>query len=130
MSSTCPTKPVLIVDDNEDIRGALACLLQTEGYETACADNGATALALLRQEHLEPCMILLDLNMPVMDGATFRNIQRDDSRLAAVPVAVYSGADNVAKTVDGLCVAHVFQKPLNLNALVKVVRQHCSAPRA
>ncbi|MEO6029528.1 MAG: response regulator [Candidatus Binatia bacterium] len=125
VSSTSSAKPVLIVDDDEDTRAALACLLQTEGYATACADNGATALTLLRQEHLEPCMILLDLNMPVMDGATFRNIQRDDPRLAAVPVAVYSGVDDVAKAVDGLCVAHVFQKPLNLKTLVNVVRQHC-----
>jgi CheY-like chemotaxis protein len=125
--NTQPAKPVLIVDDNEDVRAALSCLLQTEGYATACADNGATALNLLRQEHLEPCLILLDLNMPVMDGKAFRNVQRDDPRLAMVPVVLYSGADDAANEVEGLAVTHVFQKPLDLNALLGMVHQHCGA---
>jgi CheY-like chemotaxis protein len=117
-------KPVLIVDDNDDIREALALLLEARGFPTICADNGATALDLLRNGRVDPCLILLDLSMPVMDGATFRREQQHDPELSRLPVVLYSGVADprAAATLD---VAHYFMKPLNLDKLVGVVASYC-----
>ena len=119
--------PVLIVDDNEDIRGALAMVLEQHGYSTAEADNGAVALAMLQRDHVAPCLILLDLNMPVMSGVEFRHCQERDPALADIPVVIYSGTDDVRSVAQSLNIPHYFQKPLNLDALVGLVRQHCPA---
>lgn len=116
---------VLVVDDNEDIRMALQELLESEGYRTAAAENGEIALTLLTREHLRPCMILLDYDMPVMDGPTFRKRQQADPALADIPVILYSGADDIRRRAHALDVMHVFQKPLNLNSLVDLVRRYC-----
>jgi len=118
-------KPVLVVDDNEDVRDALTDLLEINGYATACAANGADALTLLKQGTVEPCLILLDLNMPVMDGTEFRRQQRQDSTIAGVPVVVYSGVADIRQQAAYLNVPHYFQKPIDLDALVGLVEQHC-----
>jgi CheY-like chemotaxis protein len=125
MPALVPRKPVLIVEDNEDVQLALATFLESKGYATACADNGAEALALLRADAVDPCMILLDLNMPVMDGRQFRQVQRQDPRFADLPVVVYSGTADVKQTARTLDVPHYFQKPLNLDALVALVQRYC-----
>jgi CheY-like chemotaxis protein len=118
-------KPVLIVDDNPDIREALSALLETRGFATVCADNGATALALLRNHRVDPCVILLDLSMPVMDGASFRREQQHDPELSRLPVVLYSGIADPAREAAALGVEHYFMKPLNLEKLVTVVASHC-----
>ncbi len=123
-TARCP-KPVLIVDDNDDIREALSLLLEARGYPTVCADNGATALALLRNDRIDPCLILLDLSMPVMDGATFRREQQHDPGLSRLPVVLYSGVADPAREAATLDVPHYFMKPLNLDKLVGVVASYC-----
>jgi CheY-like chemotaxis protein len=120
-----PKHMVMIVDDNEDIRVALQELLESEGYEIAAAENGEEALRLLTADHCTPCMILLDYNMPVMDGPTFRKRQQANPTLADIPVILYSGGDDIRRRAHALDVMHVFQKPLNLNALVDLVRRYC-----
>ncbi len=100
-------------------------LLEARGYSTACAENGAAALALLRNDAVDPCVILLDLSMPVMDGASFRREQQNDPKLSGLPVVLYSGvADpgNEARTLD---VPHYFKKPLDLDKLAALVASYC-----
>ena len=60
--------PVLVVDDDLDIREALAQILEDRGFEVITAANGQEALALLRSLKVCPALILLDLMMPIMDG--------------------------------------------------------------
>src|SRR5688572_2437788 len=67
---SCDEHALLIVDDDESIRGFLCELLSTEGYSVKAARNGHEALTFL-QGGFRPCLILLDLNMPVMDGRQF-----------------------------------------------------------
>ena len=59
------------------------------GYDVTVADNGRTALAAL-QDGLRPCVILLDLSMPDIDGYEFRMRQQADGRLATIPIVVVS----------------------------------------
>src|SRR5262245_35120462 len=95
MSSAGSGKRVLIVEDDEDVRAALAAFLEGEGHSVTEAAHGADALTRL-QEPNEICLIVLDLWMPVMDGWQFRAAQKKDPALAAVPVVVIT-ADPSAK---------------------------------
>src|SRR5262249_61527368 len=69
MGATC-TKKVLLIEDDEDIRNAMRQVLELEGYVVVPAGNGREGLVALAQ-HGEPCVILLDLMMPVMNGWEF-----------------------------------------------------------
>src|SRR5580658_4426226 len=93
---------VLIVDDDRDIRETIREVLEVEGYTVETAENGAAALAKLR--HVRPRLILLDLTMPVMDGASFREMQLSDESLAAIPTIVLTARNNPGKDAGPLLV--------------------------
>jgi CheY-like chemotaxis protein len=86
---------VLIVEDDDDSREMLDVLLTSYGYQTLTARNGQEALERMRRER--PCIVLLDMQMPVMSGWEFRDHQVHDPALANVPVvcitAVYNPED-------------------------------------
>ena len=84
--------PILIVEDDEDLREMMAQLLALEGFKAETAANGREALAYLALGD-RPDVILLDLMMPVMDGWEFRRQQVTDPALAAVPVVVLSAVE-------------------------------------
>ena len=114
--------PVLIVEDDEDLRDMMAQMLTIEGFDAATAANGREALEYLHSTG-KPNVILLDLMMPVMDGWEFRRRQKADPELEAVPVIVLSALDPPrAATVD----ADAFlKKPLDFDRLLELVRDHC-----
>ena len=112
---------VLIVDDDQDVREALKEAVLTFGREVETAEDGVAALALLR--HLgRPCLILLDLVMPRMDGWRFLAHLRNTAALADVPVVVVSAHAESHKPAgaDGL-----LRKPLDLSDLRETVLSHC-----
>jgi len=119
-------KTILVVDDEPDIRESLGDLLRDEGYEVLEAQNGAEALVRLRDSaHVRPCVIVLDLMMPVMDGYEFRAEQLRDTALAAIPVVVVSADGNVRRKAASMRVAAAMAKPLQLNAFVAEIERHC-----
>ena len=85
---------VLVVEDDKDVREMLDLLLTTSGYETMTAENGAIALQKMRERR--PCVVLLDLMMPVMNGWRFREQQLADPTLAPVPVVCVSAVHQPA----------------------------------
>jgi CheY-like chemotaxis protein len=113
--------PVLIVEDDEDLRDMMAQLLTIEGFDTAAVANGREALEYL-QGAARPHVILLDLMMPVMDGWEFRRQQKADPDLAPVPVIVLSALDPVRAAVDATAFV---KKPLDFDRLLDLVRAHC-----
>jgi CheY-like chemotaxis protein len=115
---------VLVVDDDPDIRSAIADILELRGYEVTAAANGLEALEHLRNG-LRPCVILLDLMMPILNGWEFCAEQRRDEALAALPVVVISGDGNTNRKAAELGVAGFLRKPLELTAIVEVVELHC-----
>jgi CheY-like chemotaxis protein len=115
---------IFIVEDDPDMRESLGEILQDEGYRVVGAANGLEALAHLRQSEL-PCIILLDLMMPVMSGWEFRDRQREDPRLSRIPVAILTGVRNTASQIAELDAVGYFQKPLDLGALLATVAEYC-----
>jgi CheY-like chemotaxis protein len=113
--------PVLIVEDDEDLRDMMAQLLTIEGFDAAAVSNGREALDYLRGA-ARPHVILLDLMMPVMDGWEFRRQQKANPELAPVPVIVLSALDPVRAAVDATA---FIKKPLDFDRLLELVRTHC-----
>lgn len=117
---------VLVVDDDEDIRLVLRDTLELGGYDVACAADGRAALDYLKDAPAPPSLVLLDLMMPVMSGWQFRDAQRGDATLSAIPVVILtaSRAANVGSAAEGA--ADVLFKPVDLDRLLSVV-DRCSA---
>ncbi len=115
---------ILIVEDDPDFRDTLAELLQLEGYRVAQAANGREALEHLRQG-MPPCIILLDLMMPVMSGWEFREAQQQDPALAQIPVAVLTGVRNSVDRVAALGAVGYFQKPVDMQDVLTTVARYC-----
>jgi CheY-like chemotaxis protein len=115
---------VLLVEDDIALSEALADTLRDEGYEVACACDGVEALDYLRGG-ARPDIILLDLMMPRMNGETFRAEQQKDPTIADIPIVVISaGGDSKEKSFE-LGAAGYLPKPVNLDALLQTVDQHC-----
>jgi CheY-like chemotaxis protein len=113
---------VLVVEDDEDVRESLCTLLEDEGWRAVAVANGAEALAALRSA-AQPCVILLDLMMPVMGGAEFRSRQLADAALADIPVVLITAAGRqAAMTVP---VNRVLLKPVKVDALLAAVDAYC-----
>jgi CheY-like chemotaxis protein len=120
-------KSVLIVEDDADIRDALARILESEGFSVGMAENGAAALERLRSPgEVMPRLILLDLMMPVMDGWQFRAEQRKDARMASIPVVVLSAHGGVQQQATAIEAAHYLKKPIDLDVLLDTVRKFCT----
>lgn len=117
---------LLLVEDHDDTREGLAELLRYDGYEVEEASDGMEALAKLR-DGLEPCLVLLDLDMSGMDGWKFREVQMRDPRLAAVPVIALSGHGGVAQQAAELQLADYLRKPPDLDKLARLIRTTCHA---
>ena len=116
---------ILIVDDDEDIRELLAELLRDEGYRVQTAKNGHDALTSLRTGTDPPCLIILDLMMPVMNGFQFLEALRRDPALSLIPVAVVTANGSLGTEERAAIAAPILAKPLELRRLLEVVRQLC-----
>jgi CheY-like chemotaxis protein len=120
------SKTVLVVDDDVDLRDCLCCLLEREGYSAVGANNGLDALGYLGTNAM-PCIILLDLMMPVMSGWDFLDVRRNDKRLARVPVVVVSAiADLKFVSVQGA--SALMNKPTSFDSILEVIRVYCGRP--
>jgi two-component system, chemotaxis family, chemotaxis protein CheY len=113
---------VLVVEDDEEARDFLVQIFEFEGFKALGFANGTEALAHLQNPE-EPCVIVLDIRMPVMDGPQFRSALLRDPRLAKIPVVVVTALEPSAAA--GLSALRVFRKPVDVDALVSVVRQNC-----
>lgn len=112
---------MLVVDDDADVRELLRVALQAEGYDVAAVDNGREALNHLRS-HADTCIILLDLMLPIMDGAHFRTAQLHDRSLAWIPVILMSGAPDTDRRARELGARRLVRKPLDLDEVKQALR--------
>jgi CheY-like chemotaxis protein len=117
------TGPVLVVEDDLDIRQAIAELLADEGYECILAENGLAALEAL--DHRTPSLVLTDLVMPVMNGVELIGRLRTDARWSHLPIVVMTAAGEriIGVDLESLNVP-VLRKPLDVVNLAQVVARH------
>jgi two-component system, chemotaxis family, chemotaxis protein CheY len=116
---------ILVVDDDEDIRGTLGAVLQSEGFEILEARNGLHALHQMLAHPL-PDVILLDMMMPLMSGFEFLDVQQLDERIRDIPVIALTAYAKVAE-VKG--VWGVVRKPFDLDELTGALRAVLDARR-
>jgi CheY-like chemotaxis protein len=117
-------KSILIVEDEQDVREAIATFLEGEGYPVVEAQHGREALQHLHTSRVF-CLILLDLFMPVMNGWMFRSEQLRDLTLATIPVVVISADTDAVGKAATLGAVAAMVKPLDFGRLLETVAQHC-----
>lgn len=118
---------ILLVEDDYDVREALADTLKDEGYEIHCAADGVEALDYLRGGG-RPGLILLDLMMPRMNGSEFRLAQKRDPALSQVPVVLLSADARMREKAVALDAAGALRKPIDLPALLTLIGRFRAAP--
>ncbi len=114
---------VLLVEDNFDQRAILTIVIQRSGYDVVAVADGIDALQWLH-ENAPPSIVLLDLNLPRMNGWQLREEMLKAERLAAIPVVLMSGEDGLEEIAHKLkATAHVSKS--QLTNLFAVLQAHC-----
>ena len=113
--------PVLIVDDDPDIREVLAEALVDLGFEVVTAVHGRDALTLLARMAVPPSAILLDLMMPIMDGYGFLEERTKDGALRSIPLAIVTAGHGIDRARIGADTT-IVRKPFDMDLLVRVLR--------
>jgi two-component system, chemotaxis family, chemotaxis protein CheY len=113
---------VLVVDDDADIRETLRLALEYEGYSVRTAADGVQAVNAMEAER--PCMVILDLMMPVMDGWEVASRMHEEERLSSIPVCVVTATPEWAPADSRL----VMQKPIELRRLLTLLEEWCTDP--
>lgn len=122
---TC--RHILIIEDEPDLRDTLKDLLEVYGFRVATAVNGVDGLRRLREDGA-PCLILVDLMMPVMTGWEFLDALKSEHRhiLETIPVAVLSAAADMAG-VERQYGCRTLKKPIDIQSLITLARQSCES---
>jgi CheY-like chemotaxis protein len=121
---------ILVVEDDADTSEALSKTLERQGHDVRCASNGWEGLLILDASHID--LVVLDLMMPGMDGATFLGILRNDQRRSQLPVLVVTALENspLAARAQQLGVQRFFRKAAySAPELVEAVREHVGPPK-
>jgi two-component system response regulator MprA len=115
---------ILLVEDDQELHGAMTAILEAEGYRVIGAFDGEEAITRLR-EGARPSVVVLDVMLPRKDGLQFRAEQLADPALAAIPVIAYSGDAHVAEAARTLRVRHWFRKPIDFGAMLETIAVYC-----
>ena len=122
------TGSVLLVEDDRDLRDAVAEILEEEGFAVARAENGREALDALRSHGAGKfCLVLLDMRMPVVTGIEFRREQLRDPSIAQVPVVAFAADSRDREEAALLGITTFISKPVDVLRLLEVVAEFCGA---
>jgi CheY-like chemotaxis protein len=122
-------KRILLIEDNEQNRYLVTYLLQARGWEVAHAVDGPTGLALVGE--IEPALILLDIQLPGMDGYAVARALRENPKLDAIPVVAvtsYAMPGDRAKAIGAGCDAYI-EKPIDPGSFAAQVEAAAIADR-
>jgi CheY-like chemotaxis protein len=113
---------VFVIEDDDLLREGLKQVLEEDGCRVAAASDGAAAIELLRGGEITPCLILLDLMMPGMNGWDFLALQARHPSLSKIPIVVASAYPFAEKEVHPGIVLH---KPFSPARLKQLIEEHC-----
>jgi CheY-like chemotaxis protein len=115
--------PILVVEDDADMRGLLVAVLTGAGFRVVTAENGLEALEQLRRQR--PCVVVLDLAMPLLDGPGFVHAAQADPEFPSVPVICVSGMPGSRAVAKELGITDCLTKPFASEALIEAVLRNC-----
>jgi CheY-like chemotaxis protein len=121
------SRHILIIDDDQAIRDSLKMVLELEGYAVATAANGRDGLRELETSPKEPCLIVVDLMMPIMNGWEFLDAIGQDPRLRCLPVLILTAHNERARPLPQ---RPILRKPIDSERFLKLVRTNCGDPGA
>jgi CheY-like chemotaxis protein len=116
---------VLVIDDFAETREAIVTMLQTKGFGAVGAESGPMALDFL-QAGMRPCVILLDVRMPEMDGWQVWERMKRHEELARTSVVILSANHADDKRARAVGIREFLRKPIDGKALIAAVERHCS----
>jgi CheY-like chemotaxis protein len=121
--------PVLVVDDNPSNLKLMRVLLVGEGFQVKTAENAVQAQETLK--HFQPSLILMDIQLPGMDGLTLTRLLKSKAETAGIPVVAitaYAMSGDEQKALDAGCVAYV-AKPVDTRTLPQMLRDVAQPPK-
>ena len=116
---------VMVVEDDAAIRESISEVLADNEYASIEVANGKEAFERLRAGPTKPCVILLDIMMPEMDGWQFRALQRQDPELKMIPVVVLTAHTDIAEVEKGMQPNACLRKPVQLDNLMAILERFC-----
>lgn len=123
-----PSHTILVVEDDDAIRESVQYFLEDEGYRVVLASNGLEALEKLEEIQC-PCLIILDLFMPVMDGKGFleKTKNKKVGKIFSIPVVLVSAAPPSSEEIREVkpMVEAYIKKPVDLDGFLNIVKQFC-----
>lgn len=123
---SCPGS-IVIIEDDEDIREAMHSLLELEGYPVISFENGKDAIDALK-EYSDPCLILLDLMMPIMNGWEFLKARKSlGDTIVAIPVYIVSAIAS-QQEAEKTGASGYIKKPVDADILIRIVEDYCNKP--
>ena len=115
---------IFIIEDDRDIRECFRMTLESEGYSTESFENGRDAIARL-DHSAEPCLILLDFMMPVMNGTEFmKKFAKFPTTVIPTPVFLCTAGGTEKDSISMGCCGFI-KKPVDLDILLMIVQKHC-----
>ena len=114
-----PLKKVLIVDDEQSMRDLLRLHLSNQGYQVLAAEDAIVAGHIVVSE--KPDLLIVDVQMPYMNGYEFVEALKGDPQTRDIPVVFLTTDDNVASQAKKLGAAAYLQKPVTADRLLEVV---------
>lgn len=118
------TRPLLVVDDDTDLREALEEVLRDAGFDVVVASNGREALEVLARARPLPGLVLLDMMMPVLDGHGFAQGLHASPDWKDIPMVVFSASAGNATAAREVGACACLRKPVDVEVLVETVGQH------
>lgn len=119
-------REVTLVEDDADLRSAFVDVLRLTGYEVSAFSHGLEALEYLRAHGEDVGLIVLDLEMPVMDGLAFLDARKDDLALLAIPVLVLTATP--PESLESARLVGVLEKPVSSDVLLETIERYCGRP--
>jgi CheY-like chemotaxis protein len=121
-----PRPAVLVVEDDRDVAMTINDVVEERGYRAICVGNGREALSALESER--PALMLVDLFMPVMNGAEFLKVVKQTPKLASIPRVIMTAANDpmigIREDVT------VLYKPVDFEALNRLLLRYCEPSQA
>lgn len=117
--------PILVIEDDVEIRESLADILKDENYQVVEAVDGKEALDFLFKAKVLPCLILVDLMMPIMNGEAFRKEQLRNPTFAEIPTVLFSADGQLDKKALSIGFKDYLKKPIDLDELLMIAKRYC-----